>query len=152
MIHALFTMSLAMPLEKMAKGEAPEPLSQYLIDRGCITGWLKNEGMDSGECFGMLTYDELKESLPVFMHDHPDIPGTKMFLNFGEAPPRSLTIDGDTALHGACIHPYAPADVIPWDAPETLEFSYEGAVSCPVEYSAAPPRCRCPPPVSLCAR
>jgi len=157
MIHALFTMSLAMPLEKMAKGEekmakgeAPkQTLSQYLIDRGCITGWLRNEGMDSGESFGELTYDELRESLPVFMRDHPDIPGTKIFLNFDEAPPRSLTIDGDTVLQGASIHPYSPADVIPWDAPETLEFSYEGAVSCPVGESDGPPGAAGPPGVAV---
>lgn len=138
MIHALLTMPLAMPLEKMAKGDEgakAQAMFQYLADRGCAPGIPKfTIGLNS---FGGATYTETKSSsLPLFMKEKDLSDGTKVFMSFltGDL----ATADADTVFR----YTYLGANDEPIAWGEELEQSFGGRyldyfVSCPVEYTAS---------------
>ena len=58
MIHALLTMPLAMPLEKMAKGDegAKAQALEYFTSRGCVLGGYFAVNPSKSEAFGSQTY------------------------------------------------------------------------------------------------
>jgi len=135
LLCTLFAMSLAMPLEKMAKGDEgakAQALSQYFIERGCIpTPQPSAFGVYATEKFAAQTYSEMKtSSVPAFMAEHPGVPAYKIGMYLAIWWTDASTFGEDTLFEHANIH-YVQ-DEIDWTAAPS-PFSDE--MLCPVAFA-----------------
>lgn len=133
MIYALFTMPLAMPLEKMAKGDEgakSQAMSQYYAERGCVPGLFKFE---KNYFYGAGTLDEIRAMVPAFMTERPGTDATTIFIFSSPG----ITGDADTVQQYNHIMRFKGDQVVPWDDVSSIPMHQSSGMSCPIEYATS---------------
>ena len=166
MIYALLTMPLAMPLEKMAEGSvaipeqitddrrigsdaqcADEPMSEYLLDSGCIFGGLEYQNGQNTKYSGSTLSDLNAAAINDYAPAHSGVSLNNMFMTLTQEVYDETFSDmtAETTFKYPYVRTYAGPSTegeLPWDKPAKMEYDQYSApgaeihckvISCPVK-------------------